>query len=156
MNTDRQILGLIPTVLIDTREQDPLPVERLPTRTESLYTGDYSVDGLQHVFAVERKSLDDLAGSLVDSGRERFERELHRLRGFRFARLLIVGTEDDIRAARYRSRITPNSVLGSLRAFEVRYDVPVVFEPDRYAAACLVEQWASYFTREINKCAAGV
>jgi hypothetical protein len=29
----------------------------------------------------------------------------------------------------YASRVTPASVLGSLCAFEVRYDVPVVFCP---------------------------
>jgi hypothetical protein len=61
--------------------------------------------------------------------RERFERELHRLRGYRFKRLLVVGTERDVLEGRYRSRITPAAVLGSLGAFEVRYDVPVVFLP---------------------------
>jgi hypothetical protein len=51
--------------------------------------------------------------------RERFERELHRMRGFRFKRLLIVGNEEDIRNGQYHSQIKPSAVLATLATFEV-------------------------------------
>jgi hypothetical protein len=35
-----------PIVIIDTREQDPLPFSRLKSQTSTLTTGDYSVAGL--------------------------------------------------------------------------------------------------------------
>jgi DNA excision repair protein ERCC-4 len=105
------------------------------------------VAGIEELFAVERKSIPDLVACCAGE-RERFERELHRLRGCRFKRLLIVGTEADILAGRYRSRIVPAAVLGSVCAFEVRYDLPVVFSPTPQAAARLVERWAFYFARE--------
>lgn len=138
---------ILPTAVVDAREQTPLPIRRLPAIRGTLYTGDYSFRGGEHLFSIERKSLDDLA-QCCGTERTRFENELHRLRGYEFARLLIVGTEDDIRAGLYRSKITPAAVLGSLAAWEIRYDVPIVFEPTPEAAARRVERWAWYAARE--------
>ena len=61
--------------IIDSREQKPLDLEPLTTITSTLVTGDYSVRGLEHVVAIERKSLDDLVGC-VGRDRERFDREV--------------------------------------------------------------------------------
>ncbi len=144
------LAGLVPKLITDTREQDPLVFERLPSVRRSLYTGDYSVVGLTEIFAVERKSISDLVGS-ISSGRERFCRELHRLRGHRFKRLLIIGSRADIEAGNYRSRIKPASVLNTLSAFEIRYEVPVVFAATPELAARLVERWAYYMAREVAK-----
>jgi ERCC4-type nuclease len=103
---------------------------------------------LRDSFAVERKSIDDLANCCLSSSRERFEHELHRLRGFRFKRLLVVGSREDIAAGHYHSRIAPKAVLATLGAFETRY-VPVVFAATPEEAARMIEQWAFYFSREI-------
>ena len=81
--------------------------------------------------------------------RVRFERELHRLRGFRFKRLLIVGTENEILKGGYRSNIKPQAVIATLRAFEARYDLPVVFCETAESAAGRVESWVWWFAREI-------
>jgi hypothetical protein len=78
-------------------------------------------------FGVERKSIPDLVGCCMAENRQRFERELHRLRGFRFKRLLIVGTKQEIEAGQYRSNISPQAVLAGLNAFEMRYDLLAVF-----------------------------
>jgi DNA excision repair protein ERCC-4 len=138
----------LPAVVIDTREQDPLPVRRLPVVRAGLYTGDYSVAGLESLVAIERKSIPDLVSCCAASNRERFEHELHRLRGFRFRRLLVIGTRHEIEAGAYRSTIRPAAVLGTLSAFEVRYDCPVVFADDPAAGAAMVERWAWYAARE--------
>ena len=142
-----------PVLVIDCREQNPLQFDRLEAVPGTIYSGDYSVRGLESLFSIERKSPDDLAASLCGSNRDRFERELHRLRGYRFARLLIEGTEFDARSGCYRSSMTPAALLGSLAAFEARYSVPVVWGGDRAACARLVERWAYYFHREILKSA---
>ncbi len=139
-----------PVIVVDTREQDPLPIRRLPVIRGTLYSADYSINGLQEVFGVERKSLDDLAACCVNSNRNRFEHELHRLRGFRFKRLLIIGTQAQVMAGQYVSRIKPAAIFGTLHAFEVRYDIPVVWAPTPEAAARQVETWAWYFSREIT------
>ena len=44
--------------------------------------------------------------------------------------------------------MNPNALLGSVNTFEVRYDVPLVWEPDVKAAARRIEQWAIRFARE--------
>lgn len=135
-------------VLVDRREQRPLPVEQfLPTLPASLYTGDYSLQGAEDQFAVERKSIEDVVSSL-STGRDRFEHELLRLRSMRWKRLLIVGSHLEVEQHRYRSQMTPAAVLGSLAAFEARFDIPVVWQPDSEAAARLVARWAHYFFRE--------
>ena len=138
----------LPTIVVDSREQDPLPIRRMPTIRAGLYSGDYSIAGLEEVFAVERKSIDDLVACCVKSNRERFENELHRLRGYRFKRLLIVGTRAEVEAGAYRSKIPPASVLGSLNAFECRYDIPVVWAATPKDGTVMVEGWAWYFARE--------
>jgi len=143
-----KLADLRPVIAVDTREQEPLKFTRLEAVSFALFTGDYSIRGLEDSFAVERKSIDDLANCCLSSSRERFEHELHRLRGFRFKRLLVVGSREDIAAGHYHSRIAPKAVLATLGAFETRY-VPVVFAATPEEAARMIEQWAFYFSREI-------
>jgi DNA excision repair protein ERCC-4 len=145
-----------PVIVVDTREQEPLVFTRLPSRIGTLYTGDYSVAGLESLMVIERKSLADLVGCCVGESRERFERELHRARGYRFKRLLVVGSEDDILAGRYRARVSPASVLGTLGAFEARYDIPVTWCPTPEVAARQIERWAFYFAREMVEAVNGL
>jgi ERCC4-type nuclease len=137
-----------PKIVIDSREQSPLVFTRLKAVTGTLYSGDYSIRGLEDQFAVERKSLDDLANCCLGSNRERFEHELHRLRGYQFKRLLVVGSREDIAAGRYYSKISSKSVLSTLGAFEIRY-LPVVFAATPQEAAAIVERWGWYFSREV-------
>ena len=143
------------TITIDTREQTPLPFSNIPTEAGTLQSGDYSIRGLEHLFAIERKTIADLVGS-VTRDRERFERELHRLRGFHFARLLVIGSEQQIANGQYRSNANPKAVLHSMYALEIRYSVPIVFSPTPQAAALLVERWAYWYAREICKNAKGL
>jgi ERCC4-type nuclease len=144
-------MDIRPTIVIDSREQAPLVFRNLASGPGCLTSGDYSFTGGEDLFSIERKSVADLVACCAGSNRERFERELHRLRGYRFKRLLIVGTRAEIERGEYRSNIKPQSVLHTLSAFEARYDCPVVFCPDPTAAALQVESWAYWFSREIVK-----
>lgn len=137
----------LPTIIIDTREQTPLQFGNLPSERSTLATGDYSIKGFEDHFTVERKSIADLVQS-VTFERERFERELVRVRGYDFKRLLIVGTMADIEEHRYQSRAEPKAVIASLTAFEVRYGLPVCFCPTPATAALQVERWVLYYVRE--------
>lgn len=144
----------LPTVIVDTREQLPLQFKTLPSEPGTLTTGDYSIKGGEAMFSIERKSIDDIV-MCCGVERERFERELNRLRGYHFGRLLIVGHRVEIETQKYRSRISPKAVMHTLHAFEVRY-VPVVWEPTPEAAAEYVEKMAFWFAREILKAADNV
>jgi DNA excision repair protein ERCC-4 len=140
-------LKVDPVIVVDTREQTPLVFSRLQSERGTLTSGDYSIKGAQHLVAIERKTIPDLINCCT-SERERFEKELFRLRAYRFRRLLIIGTEEEIWAGRYRSSAKPQSIIGSLSAWEIRFTLPVVFKPTAKAAAALVERWFYYFSRE--------
>jgi hypothetical protein len=136
-------------VIIDQREQAPLPFSQLKTQPGTLYSGDYSVLGAEELFAIERKTLADLVACCT-SERERFKRELHRLRGYRFKRLVVIGSEAEILGAQYRSNISPRAVLATLYCFEVRYE-PFEFCATPENAGWLIELWAIWFARELHK-----
>ena len=149
----RDLADLRPTIVVDQREQAPLIFARLASVSGTLYAGDYSIAGLESSFAVERKSIDDLANCCMGANRDRFEHELLRLRGYRFRRLLVVGTRDDIAAGRYHSKINPKSVLATLGAFEARHDLPVVFVETPEAGAREIERWCWWMAREVVEAA---
>lgn len=138
-----------PVIVVDTREQTPLPFARLACECGTLPAGDYSFLGGEELFAIERKTIPDLVACCVGENRVRFFRELHRLRGFRFKRLLIVGTRAEIEAGNYRSGIAPAVVLSTLAAIEARFDVPLWFAPTPALASRDVERWAFWFAREL-------
>jgi DNA excision repair protein ERCC-4 len=143
------IANLHCVVAIDTREQNELPIRRLKSVRKALYAGDYALLGAEWAAAIERKSIEDLVGCCVGENRDRFERELMRLRGCPFRRLLIVGSRGLIETQRYHSRISPKAVLATLSAFEVRYAVPVVYCETPEIAGRQIESWLFWVAREL-------
>ena len=83
----------------------------------------------------------------MGANRDRFERELLSLRGYRFKRLLVVGTREDIAAGHYHSKIAPKAVLATLGAFEIRYDSGR-HVPTPEAGAREIERWTWNFARK--------
>ena len=63
--------------------------------------------------------------------------------------------EAEIKTGRFRGNANPKAILHSIRAFEVRYDCPVVWQPCPGLAAALVESWAWWFSRGVLKAAEG-
>jgi ERCC4-type nuclease len=137
-----------PTILIDSREQLPLVFQRLPSRVAALGSGDYSIAGLETAFAIERKTVSDLVSCCCGSNRQRFEKELFRLKSYHFKRLLVIGSRGEIEVQRYHSKISAKSVLGSLAAWECRYNIPIVYSATTTEAALEVERWCWYYCKE--------
>src|SRR5690554_3126729 len=100
-------IDLSPTILIDTREQCPLVIRRYPVEVIGLPVGDYGIRGFSDwhnpAFIIERKSLDDLAGSLFQ-GRNRFMAEIEKMRQFGFRALVIEGHKDQVIMGQFRSK----------------------------------------------------
>ena len=139
-----------PVLLVDTREQRPLQFSHLPAESATLYTGDYSVRGLEEYFSVERKSLADLAGSLTRK-RDRFMKEMHRLRGYPCGYLLVIGDDMELSRLIAQGRLKLHQVENSLRAIQSRYGVHVERAYAEEQAARLVETWAFCAWREAMK-----
>ncbi len=127
------------TAIVDTREQTPLSLDPLPVETGTLQTGDYSIRGLQHFVAVERKSLSDLMGC-VGRDRERFEKELDRLRAYPARMLVIEATWEQIEAGGWRGKITPNQAIGSLLSW-IETGIPILMAGDHERAGRFVARF---------------
>jgi len=129
------------TAIIDTREQTPLTLEYKPghilsSEKGTLYTGDYSLSGLEDRVAIERKSLDDLMGC-IGQHRERFEKEIIRLRGYETKAIIIESTWRKIENGNYRSRVKPTAAIGTLMGW-IAGGIPIVLAGDHAKAGVFV------------------
>jgi len=139
-------------IVVDSREQRPFLFSGAVRR--KLDAGDYSVVGLEDKVAVERKTLQDLFGT-VGGGRARFERELLRLAEYEYAAIVIEADLHEIAAGPPpHSRMSPKSVIASLIAWSMRHDVHVWFASDRAHAQALTYRILERFWRD-KKAAAG-
>ena len=149
----RRTFRLIPNfkIVTDTREQAPLPIPPHWNTVGTLKTADYSIQGMEAEFAIERKSLEDLVGSLTHD-RPRFVREMERLAKFAFKRVLVEAPYSALEVEKFPfSLALPRSIRASVAAFEVRYGIPFVFAASRRQAAAHVLRWARYYVREKEK-----
>lgn len=128
-----------PVIIIDSREQRPWSFSPdVRTEVDGLKTGDYSLKGFEEQVAIERKSLDDLVGSLTQ-GRRRFMAEMERLLEIPVRALIVEATTEEILQQRYRSRAHPSSIMGSCVSL-IRRGIPVLFASNRYTAATWAER----------------
>jgi DNA excision repair protein ERCC-4 len=130
------------TIIIDTREQEGYSFDSRLAATvrRALPAGDYSVTGLEGLVAVERKSLDDFVSTVIHN-RERFQKELQKLTGYRAACIVVEAGVLDVLLGRYRGGAHPNAVLGSALSIILDYGVPVFFCSSRQAACQFVQAY---------------
>lgn len=133
-------------IVIDYREKLPYEFPNRNTIESQLEVGDYSLEGFENVFAVERKTFDDLARS-VGSDRLRFENEIRRANGFAnrneagnplpgtklqdsLNEFTVVIEADKAELYNYRnqpkcpnyfSKIHPNSIIGTVEKWPNKY-----------------------------------
>ncbi len=127
----------LPTVIVDSREQMPYRF--------SMRTGDYSISGFEDVISLERKSLNDIVGSLMD-GRSRFLREMDRLAEFKYKVLCIEATRSEIKSPyTFHSKVKahPNGIMGSLDAIAARYGITVHYGDNRLLCEEFAASWLS-------------
>ena len=124
------------TAIVDTREQAPLELPWIASERGTLSTGDYSVKGLEHHVAIERKSLPDLV-ACCGRERERFDREVRRLLAYPVRALVVEADWPAIEAGNWRGKLTPRQVGSSLISWQVQ-GLPVVLAGNRDRAARLV------------------
>jgi DNA excision repair protein ERCC-4 len=125
--------------ICDSREQLPLNLSPLQTEVGTLSTGDYSIKGLEHVVAIERKSLPDLLGC-VGRDRERFDREVQRLLAYPVRCLVVESTWAAIEIGDWtRSRVTPRAATGSLLGW-IAAGLPIIMAGDHERAGRYVSR----------------
>jgi ERCC4-type nuclease len=146
-----------PIVLVDTREQQPLPLFAnhrnwiASERRVALRTGDYSIEGMDNLLSLERKNLADLVDCTVTS-RARFLACCTRLAKFRWKAILIEASYEDIKRGwgfdEIQSGVHPNSVCGLLDAIEAKFGIPVLLTSRRRELA--TERAASWLSKHFT------
>lgn len=124
-----------PVVLIDTREKHPFDFSGFKNwiageKRTALKVGDYSVEGMESLLLLERKTLSDLITTVIQQ-RERFFRLCEKMKKYRWRALLIEASYEDIKSPydydTYNTLAHPNAVSGTLDALEARYGIPVIY-----------------------------
>lgn len=146
-----------PVVLVDTREQQPLSLFPnhgnwlLGEKRATLKTGDYTVEGMEELLCLERKSLADLVACTV-TYRKRFIASCARMAKFKWKAILVEATFEDIKSGFERFDIPsgthPNAVTGTLDAIEAKFGIPILYTSTfRDLAAERAASWLSkHFT----------
>lgn len=140
---------MTPTIVIDTREQLPYSFEGLPTITQKLEAGDYSILGFEDVVTIERKSLDDLVKSLIND-RKRFLKVAHKMKDYPHSYLVVECSLRDIYSRHYASGAHPNSILGAIVSVNVDYGIPVILAGDRQHACWFTQQLLITLAERLN------
>jgi len=123
------------TILIDEREKKPYDFNAITDgetefeeREARLDVGDYTLDGIETVAAVERKTLDDLARSL-GKARDRFEDEMVRAQSCSEFVVVIEARKSSVFAYRdqnscpnYYSNIYPDSIASTVESWSQKYN----------------------------------
>ncbi|MGC8495083.1 MAG: ERCC4 domain-containing protein [Syntrophobacteraceae bacterium] len=141
-------------ILIDTREQLPFtfaPWPDLEKESVALPAGDYSLPGFEDRVAIERKELNDLIGCLMNDNRDRFERELSKLRFYELSAVVIEASLMDVKNGKFHSEMKAHAALQSIFAFQVRYCVPFLFCGTRGAAEYVTYSLLEKYLAEIEK-----
>ena len=140
-------------VITDTREQRPLRFsDKVQVFRKKLEVGDYSLMGAEDQVAIERKSLSDLLGTITE-GRKLFIKELRQFRSFKYAAIVVESSWQVILSGIYGvpSQTHPNSVIGSLMSFSIKYGVQIIMAEDHDVAGRLVESLLWNYWRILDK-----
>lgn len=135
-------------VIVDTREKEPYGFDdsKFDVIQKALPAGDYSLAGRENQIAIERKSLIDYVHTLIQ-GRDRFKKELQKLRTMPGSCIVVEGCIDDLHRGIYRSGASPRSLIGSTMSIIVDYGIPVFFCTNRQYARLFVQDYLVRYAR---------
>lgn len=123
------------TIIIDTREQKPWYFPNYTTANKKLDTGDYSIEGLEDVLAIERKkSVSEIANNITE---KRFKDVLERLKNTKYAFMLMEFDLKDVmnfpigsnvpQRVWSKLRISSNFIIKNLVEFQTQYNINLLF-----------------------------
>lgn len=141
------------TIIVDTREQQPWSFKHHSVANRKLDAGDYSMEGFENIFAIERKkSISEIANNIVES---RFVNALERLGQCKYSFLLLEFNMDKVlsypigsslpKKLWEKSRITPTFLLKNILDWNIKYGINVMF----CGSAGNAEQIAEYIFRRV-------
>ena len=130
-------------LVVDTREQRPLltePIDGLEMVSAALPYGDYSLQGFEDRFCIERKQVSDFY-TYIGKERNRTTKKMEQFREIvsagGFVGLAVEASEADLLSGFVMSRVSPETARQALVSFEVRYGVHLYYSRSRRD----IERW---------------
>lgn len=140
------------TIIADTREQTPWDFEHYVVAHKKLDTGDYSIEGLEDILAIERKrSVSEIANNISE---KRFDDVLERLNNYKHKFILLEFTLNNVLDYPVGStvpkklwgnlKITGKYILKYLTEISLKYDIHIIYcgsrENAEEAALCIMKR----------------
>jgi ERCC4-type nuclease len=142
------------TIVIDTREQQPWSFDNYTVANRKLDTGDYSVEGLEHLLCIERKkSISEFANNIVES---RFKDVVMRMSQLKYSFLLLEFDFKDVliypigstvpKKMWNKIKISPAFLIKNLLDLELFHNIKVMYCGNSPNA----EKMAEYILKKVH------
>ena len=142
------------TIIIDTREQQPWSFEHYATANKKLDTGDYSIEGLEHLLGIERKkSISEFANNITES---RFKDVVMRMSQLKYSFLLLEFDLKDVLIYPVGStvpkkmwdkiKISPAFLIKHLLELQLNHNIKVIF----CGSSSNAEKIAEHILKKVN------
>ena len=151
------------TVIIDTREQQPWEFGLHTTAKRKLDTGDYSIEGLEHLLCIERKkSVSEIANNITE---KRFKDVLERMGHMAYPFMLFEFDLDDVYNFPVGSdipkklwdslKISPNYILKFLTQAQLNHNIHIMYcgdaeNAERLAVSIMKRVYEKHGTQQNN------
>ena len=123
------------TIIVDTREQKPWSFEHHAKANHKLDTGDYSIEGLENLVAIERKrNVAEFANNITE---KRFVDVVERLSQIKYAFILFEFDMKDIvqypigsdipKRLWNKIRISPAFILKHIVDLQIEHNIKIIF-----------------------------
>lgn len=120
-------------IIKDTREQNGYVFEDHNVIVRKLETGDYSLENFESIITIERKQLFELYGNF-GKDRERFLKEIERMRNIPYKFLIIEGNLDKFLEGNKFSKLSTKCLVGSLISLIFKHNIHIVFAGNKELA----------------------
>lgn len=129
------------TVLRDTREQDGWEFTNAAKGVimipKKLDTGDYTLEGYEKILCIERKASPSEVAQNIGRDKERFNREIDRMRDFKhafiicefnFGEMMLYPEKAQItRAQKQNIKISGSFILRALTEYQINYNIQIIY-----------------------------
>ena len=137
-------------IVVDTREQKPYKFDN--SITGKLDVGDYSIEGLEDIVAIERKTLDDWVSSITKNRKQMEEKVKYaRLKLFYYA-IVIESDMTKMWQKRRYSKVPPAAYINTALKWSVKYNLPIFFSSNasqgKYITKTLLDGFHNYWFKE--------
>jgi ERCC4-type nuclease len=123
------------TIIVDTREQIPWEFGFHVTSRQKLDTGDYSIDGMQHILCIERKrSVSEIANNITE---KRFKDVLDRMNKIPHSFILLEFNLEDVyqfpvgsdipKKLWDKMKISNKYILKYLTLIQLNYNIHIIY-----------------------------